>query len=64
MVATVHPRPPVGGAYPAKVEVVDPVIDAASNTFGVRLMLPNPQHTIPAGIRCDVDWETRKAASQ
>jgi RND family efflux transporter MFP subunit len=64
MVATVHPRPPVGGDYPAKVEVVDPVIDAASDTFGVRLVLPNPQHTIPAGIRCDVDWDTHKAASQ
>jgi RND family efflux transporter MFP subunit len=63
-VATVHPRAPVGGAYPAKVEVVDPVIDAASNTFGVRLMLPNPRHTIPAGIRCDVDWDNRKTAGQ
>jgi RND family efflux transporter MFP subunit len=64
MVATVHPRPPVGGAYPAKVEVVDPVIDAASNTFGVRLALPNPQHAIPAGIRCDVDWDNTKAPGQ
>jgi len=64
MVATVHARPPVGGAYPAKVEVVDPVIDAASNTFGVRLILPNPQHTIPAGIRCDVDWDAHKAPGQ
>ncbi len=63
-VATVLPRPPVGGAYPAKVEVVDPVIDAASNTFGVRLALPNPQHTIPAGIRCDVDWDGAKAPGQ
>jgi membrane fusion protein, multidrug efflux system len=63
-VATVHPRPPVGGAYPAKVEVVDPVIDAASNTFGVRLTLPNPNHTIPAGIRCDVDWAPGKAPGQ
>jgi RND family efflux transporter MFP subunit len=54
--ATVHPAAPVGGAYPAKVEVVDPVIDAASDTFGVRLMLPNPDRAIPAGIRCTVDW--------
>jgi RND family efflux transporter MFP subunit len=63
-VATVHPRPPVGGAYPAKVEVVDPVIDAASNTFGVRLVLPNPKHAIPAGIRCDVDWHDAGTAGQ
>jgi RND family efflux transporter MFP subunit len=63
-VATVHPRPPVGGAYPAKVDIVDPVIDAASNTFGVRLSLPNPNHTIPAGIRCDVEWNSGKTAGQ
>jgi RND family efflux transporter MFP subunit len=63
-VATVRPRPPVGGAYAAKVEVVDPVIDAASNTFGVRLSLANPHHAIPAGIRCDVDWGNEKSAGR
>jgi RND family efflux transporter MFP subunit len=63
-VATILPRPPVRGAYAAKVEVVDPVIDAASNTFGVRLSLANPRHTIPAGIRCDVDWGNGKSAGQ
>jgi len=35
----------------AKVDVVDPVIDAASNTFRVRLVLPNPGNAIPAGVR-------------
>ena len=55
--AIVHPNAPVGGAYPAKVDVIDPVIDAASATFGVRLLLPNPQRTIPAGIRCSVEWQ-------
>ncbi len=40
------------------------MIDAASNTSGVRLMLPNPQHTIPVGIRCDVDWDNRKTPGQ
>ena len=56
----VHPVEPVGGAYPAKVEVVDPVIDAASNTFGVRLILPNPLRAIPAGIHCTVEWRDDK----
>jgi len=55
--ATVHPAPPVGGAYVARADVVDPVIDAASDTFGVRLVLPNPNHAIPAGIRCTVTWD-------
>jgi RND family efflux transporter MFP subunit len=54
--AIVHPAAPVGGAFTAKVEVVDPVIDAASDTFGVRLILPNPDRAIPAGIRCTVEW--------
>jgi hypothetical protein len=32
------------------------VIDAASNTFGVRLVLPNHDGKIPAGIRCSIAW--------
>ena len=54
--ATVHPVAPVGGSFAATVAVVDSVIDAASDTFGVRLMLPNPDDLIPAGIRCTVEW--------
>jgi RND family efflux transporter MFP subunit len=54
MTAHVRPNEPVGGDYLATVDVVDPVVDAASNTFGVRLALPNPKRTIPAGIRCTV----------
>jgi membrane fusion protein, multidrug efflux system len=61
---TVHPAAPVGGAYKAVVEVVDPVIDAASGTFGVRLRLANPDHLIPAGIHCSVDWPNDKQVLQ
>ena len=43
---------PVGGKYIARVEVVDPMFDAASGTFGVRLTLPNPDRKIPAGLKC------------
>lgn len=62
--AIVHPVAPVGGTYTAKADVVDPVIDAASDTFGVRLVLPNPDRTIPAGIRCTVEWSDEKRAMQ
>lgn len=31
---------------------VDQVADAASSTFGARLRLPNPDHAVPAGLRC------------
>ncbi len=41
--------------HSATVKTVDRVIDAASNTFRVRLELPNPGHTLPAGLRCKLD---------
>jgi membrane fusion protein (multidrug efflux system) len=53
-VAEVMPEDPVGGSYPAKVVVVDQVFDAASNTIGVRLELPNPDLRLPAGVHCHV----------
>ena len=42
------------GTFPAKVVVVDKLIDAASGTFGARLQLANPANKLPAGIRCSV----------
>jgi RND family efflux transporter MFP subunit len=54
---TVLPEAPVGGAHLARVAVVDRVIDAASGTFGVRLVLPNPDLTLPAGLRCRVRFQ-------
>jgi RND family efflux transporter MFP subunit len=50
--AEVLPEEPVGGKHRARVEIVDPVVDAASGTFGVRLRLPNPGNRIPAGVKC------------
>lgn len=52
--AAVEIEYPVSSKVRAKVSVVDPVIDAASGTFGVRLILPNPDNSIPAGIKCKV----------
>ncbi len=52
--AKVHPIYPGGGNYDARVTIVDRVVDAASNTFGVRLELPNPEYNIPGGVRCDI----------
>ncbi|NLC70125.1 MAG: efflux RND transporter periplasmic adaptor subunit [Desulfuromonadaceae bacterium] len=45
---------PVGGSHPAKVVIVDQMIDAASGTFGVRVELPNPKLNLPAGLKCHV----------
>ena len=54
MSALVMPEAPVGGEHRATVTVVDPLVDAASATFGVRLELPNPDHELPAGLNCRV----------
>ncbi len=53
-VARVTPEAPLQGVHEAVTTVVDRVMDAASGTFGVRLRLPNPSLTLPAGIRCTV----------
>lgn len=54
--AEVRPEQPIGGVHTALVSVVDHVLDAASGTFGIRLALPNPHLTLPAGIRCRVTF--------
>jgi RND family efflux transporter MFP subunit len=53
--AVVTPEATIGGRYETKVAIVDPVIDAASGTLGVRLELPNRKGLIPAGVRCRLE---------
>lgn len=38
----------------ARVTLVDRVIDPASNSFRVRLVLPNPGNRVPSGVRCRI----------
>ena len=54
MQAEVIPKYPGAKPHTATVKVVDAVVDAASDTFGVRLKLPNPDRAIPAGVRCEL----------
>ena len=57
MKAKIRPEEPLHGlSYTATVIIVDQVIDAASGTFGVRLLLPNPKMTLPAGLKCQVQF--------
>lgn len=51
----IRPEAPFKGVHKAVVRVVDPVIDPASGTFGVRAELPNPSGLLPAGARCAAD---------
>lgn len=57
---TLMVKPELPGAEPvsARVSQVDRVLDAASNSFRVRLKLPNPGHRLPAGMRCKVDLDS------
>ena len=41
----------------AKVGQVDRVIDAASGTFRVRLLLPNSRYELPSGQRCAINFQ-------
>jgi RND family efflux transporter MFP subunit len=59
-VAQLRLEAPVKLTLPATVDAVDPIIDAASDTFRIRLALPNPGNAIPAGIRCSVRFANIK----
>ena len=57
MTASVRPDMAEVELRTAKVVVVDRVIDAASNSFRVRLELPNPENALPPGLRCKVEFD-------
>ena len=56
-IATIEPDLPGHPARTARVVQVDQVLDPASNTFRVRLALPNPDRDLPAGLRCRASFE-------
>lgn len=57
MTASVRPDMAEVELRTAKVVVVDRVIDAASNSFRVRLELPNPDNALPPGLRCKIEFD-------
>ena len=48
----------------ATVDIVAPVIDAASGTFDILLSLPNPENKLPGGLRCKINFDNLKTASK
>lgn len=48
----IHPELPAGSTIAGKVLSVDPLFDAASRTFGIRVALPNADNAIIGGQRC------------
>ncbi len=55
MSARIQPDLPETPALQARIILVDRVIDTASNSFRVRMDLPNPGNALPAGVRCKAD---------
>lgn len=55
MSLSVTPELPGATARRATVVLVDRLVDGASNTFRVRLALPNADLALPAGLRCKAD---------
>lgn len=51
-----------GKPFKATVIRVDPMGDAGSGTFGARLELPNPDESIPAGVKCRMQLEPQSMA--
>lgn len=54
--ARIAPEIPNAAPLTATVSLVDKVLDAASGTFRVRMSLPNPDGSIPAGMRCKAEF--------
>lgn len=54
MQADVVPETDADMHYASTVAIVDRAIDPASGTFGVRLELPNPDYSLPSGLKCSV----------
>ncbi len=52
MQAVVTPELSIDGSFIATVVSIDPIMDVATATFGVRLSLPNPERRLPAGLKC------------
>jgi RND family efflux transporter MFP subunit len=59
MQAEVFPELEGSVSHTATVALVDPMGDAGSGTFGARLLLPNPDHVIPAGMKCRVELQMK-----
>lgn len=61
--AEITPEHLVGTTFVGKVKLVDKVIDATSGTFGMRIELPNPDYSIPAGLQCSIRIQDNKIVS-
>ena len=57
MKVALYPDGVLTQGYEGKVYLVDPLIDAASSTFAIRIVLPNKDQGLPAGLKCRVQFQ-------
>ncbi len=58
MAVEVVPESPAQGTFNAQIDSIDRLVDAASGSFVVMLSLPNPDLSIPAGIKCKANFKS------
>jgi RND family efflux transporter MFP subunit len=63
MVADVYPERPVNQVLKATVNIVDQIIDPASGSFTVRMVLPNPDDKLVGGVNCVARFDFNVPAS-
>lgn len=56
MQATVVPEAPMDSPHPARVSIVDPIVDGASGTIRIRLEMGNPGGKVPSGLKCGLEF--------
>ena len=52
MQAEIYPEQPANKMFRATVSIVDKLIDPASGSFTVRMLLPNPDDRLVGGVNC------------
>jgi len=52
MEVEIYPEQPINQVFTATVTVVDQLIDPASGSFTVRMLLPNPEDKLVGGVNC------------
>jgi RND family efflux transporter MFP subunit len=62
-VAMIVPEAGLGRRFKSAVSTVDPVLDAASGTFRVRLLVPNPDNALTSGLRCRIQFKNKLVAA-
>jgi RND family efflux transporter MFP subunit len=63
MQAEIYPEQPANQVFKATVNTVDKLIDPASGSFTVRLVLPNPDDRLVGGVNCVARFDFDTPAS-